>query len=453
MIAPGEAVLIGVSGGVDSLALLYALYELRERLGCILHIGHLDHGLRPDSASDADFVRQHAEHLNVPITTSRIEMLTLIEDQNVSVETLARTARYEFYESVCRETGATKVALGHHRGDQAETVLMNLLRGASGTGLKGIRPVRDGKFIRILLNSSRNEIETFVGELGLKPREDPTNLQRDYRRNRIRLELLPLLKQDYNPNIERTLAQTADLLRAESDYLDDIAYEAFCNCRLKSTADDEVSLNRSLFLRHKLALQRRILRIAFKELPGEMTEIAFNHFESILKLAKSDAPNASCNLPNHLECRRSYDELTIQKAGERMVEFEYNVSVPGKTRLPALNAELITAVVETPVGGHGGRIDDRFNAVFDLDKIRLPLKLRSRRPGDRFQPFGMEGTKKVKKLLIDAKVPERNRLYTPIFISRSEILWVVGFRTSNHGKVTARTLRSLCVTYKSKQSH
>ena len=205
MIQPKETVLVGVSGGVDSLALLYALHTLRHQLDCQLHVAHLDHGFREDSTGDAVYVAEQADQLGIPISRDRIDVPQLMRDQKLSAEVAARHARYQFYECVSERTGATKIALGHHRGDQAETVLMNLLRGAGASGLKGILPVREGKFIRPLLAFSRKEIEDFVAQLGLQPRCDTTNYQLNYLRNRVRLELIPALERAYNSNIQNAL--------------------------------------------------------------------------------------------------------------------------------------------------------------------------------------------------------------------------------------------------------
>ena len=444
MIQSGETVLVGVSGGVDSLALLYCLHTLRNQLKCALHVAHLDHCFRSDSAADAEFVREHADRLNLPISVEKVDVPQLMRQQKLSAEAAARKVRYQFYEDVSRQIGATKIALGHHSSDQAETFLMHLLRGAGSTGLKGMLPVRDGKFIRPLLNFSRPEIEAFVAAPGLQPRQDSTNLNSNYLRNRLRLELIPLLEQFYNPNIQNALNQTAELLRVESDYLKIIAREAFEACRVQSESPDDIVLNRSQFLQHHLALRRRILRLAVEEISGETRNFYFNHFEAMLKLIEGESPNASLNLPNNLQIQRAYNRLIFQKSVPPLGEFEYEIAVPGYTDLPLLNARVV-AVIET--AQRAKFPDGKFQAVFDLDLIQLPLKLRNRRDGDRFQPFGMEGSKKVKDLLIDAKVPRHERDRVPILVSADAILWIVGHRTSERFKIGSETKRYLYLTY------
>ena len=449
MIQPKETVLVGVSGGVDSLALLYALHTLRHQLNCQLHVAHLDHSFREDSAGDAVYVAEQADQLGIPISSRRVDVPQLMRDQKLSAEVAARQARYQFYERISKRIGATKIALGHHRGDQAETVLMNLLRGAGASGLKGILPVREGKFIRPLLTFSRKEIEDFVAQLGLEPRCDATNYQLNYLRNRVRLELIPALERTYNANLQNTLNQTAELLQAESDYLETLAHDAFQACRIESYTPDTVVLDRYLFGEHHLALRRRILRLAAAEVFGEIRDLYFNHFESMLNLIDGEAPHSVLDLPNGGAFRRAYNRILIQKAADSQPPFEYEVAVPGNTPLPLLDAEMIATVVEPPMNcAVADKFPDgKFQAVFDLDRLQLPLKLRQRRDGDRFHPFGMRGSKKLKDLLIDAKIPRQERGRVPVLMGGNEIIWVVGYRTSEPFKIRAETKRRLYLNY------
>ena len=449
MIQPKETVLVGVSGGVDSLALLYALHTQQHQLDCQLHIAHLDHGFREDSVGDAVYVAEQAEQLGIPISSTRIDVPQLMQDQKLSAEVAARRARYQFYECVSERIGATKIALGHHRGDQAETVLMNLLRGAGASGLKGILPVRAGKFIRPLLAFSRKEIEDFVAQLGLQPCCDATNYQLDYLRNRVRLELIPALERAYNSNIQNVLNQTAELLQAESDYLDALAHDAFQMCRVASCTPSTIVLDLCLFREYHLGLRRRILRLVVEEVFGEVRDLYFNHFESMLNLINGEAPNSALDLPNGGVFRRAYDRVLIQKMADSHIPFEYEVAVPGHTALPLLDAELIATVVEQPMNcAVADKFPDgKFQAVFDLDRLELPLTLRQRRDGDRFHPFGMQGTKKLKDLLIDAKLPRQERERVPVLMDGDEIIWVVGYRTSESFKIRSETKRWLYLSY------
>ncbi|MDE0637198.1 MAG: tRNA lysidine(34) synthetase TilS [Candidatus Poribacteria bacterium] len=447
MIEDGETVLVAVSGGADSLTLLYGLHALHTQLNCHLHVVHLDHGLRQDSTVDAEFVREHAERLGIPFTGHTVELSHLTKQWKLSVEAAGRRARYEFYESVCVEVGATKVALGHHRDDIAETVLMNLLRGTGTSGLKGIAPIRDGKFIRPLAAFTRQEIESFLKSMGLVPRWDSTNTDKRYLRNRIRHELIPLLEQDYNPNIRAGLSRTAEVLSAESDYLNAIAQEAFDACRFSLSQSKGVVLDREKFQQNHIALQRRILRHGIAEIFGQVDDFYFEHFQAILGLINRDNPNAVLTLPNNIQFRRAYQQLIFEKIPVETADFTYPLNVPGKTLISALKAEITAYLKDTPLNSVQSIPDGTFEAMFDFSKIQLPLTVRNRRQGDRFQPHGMQGTKKIKDFLIDAKVAhcERNRI--PLLVDGDEILWVIGFTTSERFKIQPQTQRCLHVHY------
>ncbi len=447
MIEDGETVLVAVSGGADSLALLYGLHSLHTQLNCHLHIVHLDHGLRRDSAADAEFVREHAARLGLPFTGHSVEVPYLIKQWKLSVEAAGRRARYEFYEDVCAQVGATKVALGHHQDDIAETVLMNLIRGAGSDGLKGIAPIRDGKFIRPLAAFTRQEIEAFLKSINLVPRYDSTNTDKRYLRNRIRHELMPLLEQDYNPNIRTGLSRTAEVLSAESEYLDRIARETFEACRLLSSQSKSLVLDRKKFLQNHIALQRRFLRYSIAEIFGQVDDFYFEHCQAILGLINGDKPNAVLALPNGIQFRRAYEQLFFEHTPIETEDFAYPLNVPGKTFISALNAEITAYLYDMPSDDFPSLPDGTFEAMFDYSVLQLPLIVRNRREGDRFQPHGMQGTKKIKDFLMDAKVPSSERNRIPMVVCGDEILWVIGFTTNESFKIQPQTQRCLHLHY------
>ncbi len=441
MIETGETVLVAVSGGADSLALLYGLHALRAKLECHLHVAHLNHNLRPDADADAEFVRQHAARLDVPFSLAQVELPVLSE-------AAGRAARYQFYEEVAARSGATKVALGHHRDDIAETVLMHLLRGSGTTGLKGILPVREERFIRPLAGFTRQEIEAFLASMNIEPRHDATNTDTRYLRNRIRHELLPLLERDYNPNVKIGLNRTAEVLGAESEYLDAMAREAFEKCRVRQHEDeDSMRLDRALFRRYPLALQRRMLRYCVFEMQGHITDFYFQHCQAILDVIQGDAPNAVLALPNGLQFRRAYQCLIFERERVETGNFAYPLAVPGNTSVRALNAEIASRVVGVDADDVPPLPDGKLAAAFDWDTIRLPLTVRNRRPGDRFQPYGMQGTKKLKDFFIDAKVPRFERDRVPLLVSGDELVWVIGYTTSEQTQLHAHTRRYLLVRF------
>ena len=461
MIENGETVLVAVSGGADSLALLYGLHALRPQLKCQFHVAHLNHCLRPDADGDADFVQRHAFLLELPCTVRRAEVDCLAKQWKLSVETAGRKARYQFYGDVCREIGATKVALGHHQDDTAETVLMNLIRGSGAVGLKGIAPVRDIKIIRPLIGFTREQIEAFLTSIGVNPQHDSTNTDKRYLRNRIRHELIPILESDYNPNIRTGLNRTADVLGAESEYLDTIAQAAFEACRIPNTNEtveqNSVILDRAKFREYHIALQRRMLRQSISEILGDTSDLYFVHCEAMLNLIEGNTPNAVLALPNGLRFQRVYQHLIFERSGSllpvRTESFAYRLTVPGKTSITALKTEIIAEVGDVPSDETLTLPDGKFEAIFDYEKLRgtiaetLPLTVRNRQQGDRFQPYGMQGTKKIKDFLIDAKVPRYERDCIPLLVCGNEVLWIIGYTTSELFKIKPSTRQYIHLRY------
>ena len=481
MIENGETVLVAVSGGADSLALLYGLHALLTELNCRFHVVHLNHCLRPDADADADFVRRHASLLELPCTVRHAEVPRLVKQWKLSVEAAGRRARHQFYEAVCIEVGATKVALGHHQDDTAETVLMNLIRGSGATGLKGIAPVRNIKLfgtarkpklavksIRPLIGFTRGQIEAFLTSIGVTPRHDSTNTDRRYLRNRIRHELIPLLENNYNPNISVGLRRTADILSAESEYLDTAGQAAFETCRIsdtdKAAVPNGIVLDRKKFRQYHIALQRRILRLGVSEMSGDMSDLYFVHCEAMLNLIKGDAPNVVLALPNALRFRRAYQHLIIERCENpgsalpaRTGSFTYALTVPGETFITGLKAEIIAEMGDSLSHEAPTLPDGKFEAIFDYEKLReafaetFPLMVRNRQRGDRFQPYGMQGTKKIKDFLIDAKVPRYERDSIPLLVCEDEVLWIIGHTTSELFKIKSGTRQYLYLRYVSNE--
>ena len=447
MIKSGETVLVAVSGGPDSLALLHGLHALSSLLNYHLHVVHLNHALREEADADAEFVQVQARRLGLPCTVTRA--------RDLKTEADGRQARYAFYETVCSQVGATKVALGHHQDDTVETVLMHLIRGSGTAGLAGIAPVRDETFIRPLIDFTRQQIETFLADNGLTPRHDSTNADTYYLRNRIRHELIPQLESDYNPNIRAGLSRTATLLQAESEYLDEVALRMLERCRHTDLSGTR-KLNRLEFLQAPIAVQRRMLRQVYFEMVGTAEDLYFTHCEAMLACAHGISPEVSIALPRGMCFSRSYYSLSLHPHTDVQNEpedFVYPLTAPGETSLGVLNAE-VRAKVE-PLESYEGFVapDGKREAVLDYDRLCGAFSetpgfiVRNRRQGDRFQPHGMQGTKKIKDLFIDAKVPRKTRDRVPILVCDDTILWVIGHTTSDVFKVGRKTRRCLYLSY------
>ncbi len=447
MIEDQETVLVAVSGGADSLALLYGLHALHTHLNCHLHVVHLNHGLRKDASADAEFVHEHTKQLGLPFTENTVALHSLNKQWKLSVEAAGRKARYEFYESVCAQTGATKVALGHHQDDSAETILMNLIRGGGSTGLKGIEPMRDRKFIRPLLRFNRTEIETYLTSIGIVPRQDSTNKDTLFLRNRIRHELIPLLEQKYNPNIKTGLCRTAEIFGAESAYLDEMTSEAYDACKLEVSPYKNITLDRTQFLHNHIVLQRRIIRHSISERIGHVSDFTFDHCNAILNIINGEKPNAEITFPNGLHFSRAYQQLIFDITSAVTDDFTCLLNVPGKTYINEIDMEIGADLYDMPPGGVSTLPDGTHEAIFDYDAIQLPLIVRNRQDGDRFQPYGMDGTKKIKDYLMNAKVPLSERDRIPMIISGNDIIWLIGFTTHEQYKVHHQTQTVLHLYY------
>ncbi len=448
MIQPGEKIAVAVSGGPDSMALLYLLHDLRQELECALYVAHLDHMLRgEESEADAEYVKEHAEKLDLPITVEAVNVKKMITSKE-SLESGARRIRYEFYERVMADAGADKVAQGHNSDDQAETIIMRLLRGSGAHGLGGIPSVR-GSFIRPLIETSRSEIDRYLRLLQVTPRHDSSNLHTIYRRNKIRLELLPLLEHEYSPNIKHILRQTGELLRTEDDLLTALAEEATAQCVQYPDARTAI-IRISDLDGHHLALQRRILRLVIKTLVGDLGGFDYDHIRDILELAHSGATGSIINVPRGLSAEKVYNNLILRHGYQpkiATVPFDYRISIPGETAIPELSL-LIRATGPEEVCGEYRKpqMKDESQATLDYDRIRGDLHLRNRRSGDRFRPLGMSGTKKLKDFFIDQKIPRDLRDRVPLLTNGNDILWVVGYRLDDRFKITANTRNQIAVT-------
>ncbi len=411
---PGDRVLVGVSGGPDSLALLLVLHELAPRLEIELHAAHLNHRLRPEAGEEAEFVRRLASSLGIPCTVEEEEVRELARSRRLGLEEAGREARYAFFQRLRKATGASLLALAHTREDQAVTVLHRLIRGSGPRGLRGMLPCREGWVVRPLLYTGRAQVEAYLAEKGISPLRDPSNLDFTFFRNRLRWELLPLLER-YHPGVTERLAQTAEVLRAEEEWLEALTEELFSSRALLFPGT--VVLPRSALLSLPLAAQRRLLRRAYAHL--EFGELSFERVEEALEVAGGGKKRAA-SLPRRITARREGDFLVLE-GRERLPPFSFFLS-PGEER------EVPGALVSVRAfWGEGEEGDGRLRAVFDPLRLRLPLLVRSWQPGDRFQPPGAEEPVKLKEFFSRLGVPRFFRSRVPLVFSGDTMIWVAGY--------------------------
>ena len=415
MLGPGEPLLAGMSGGPDSVALLDALVKS----GWSPQIVHLNHQLRgAESDGDAEFVRELAGRYDLPCT---IESCKVAGDEDS-----ARRARHEFFARVAEQTGIKKIALAHTADDQVETFLLRLLRGAGVPGLVGIWPERQLgtlRVIRPLLKVRRGEILEYLTAEKLAYREDASNADARFTRNRIRHALLPLLEREYNPAIRDVLLSTAEILRDENFYLlHDVAqryYLAVCQ---------RDSVNVKALANCPTAIQRRLLRFWLGGDSEAGPGFTFEQIEAVRRVAQSDSPSAEIDLPGDLVAYREYEWL--RKASRKDLEpirGSWALSLAGETTISELGVKFV-------LGEEGERLD--------ADALGDGVLVRTWESGDRFQPLGMSETKKLQDFFVDEKVPRRQRGRVPLLCTADgRIAWVVGHRIAELFKVTEHTRR------------
>ena len=442
-------VVVGVSGGPDSVCLVHLLTQIKKSLGVRLHIAHLNHMLRGASSDDdARYVEQLAKSLKIPVTIEARDVDAYRKEHKLSMEEAAREVRYDFLARVAESAGAECVALGHTEDDQVETVLMHLVRGAGIAGLRGmlpiidIHPCRQGRLrlIRPLLGVTRKETEDYCRANDLKPCTDLTNFSLDYRRNRFRHELVPMLR-EANSNVGAAIRRVT---HSAADYL------SFIESEVAKVWSDVVcvnpfgiTINTEAILSLHPALQSHLLRRVMRETLGDLVDIEAVHIERMMEALRKPA-GRRISLPRGLKFYVSYDTCLLAKDAMDVcplpaIRRGCCLKVPGVTLLFGWR-------VECDIVQSSERVDG-FKACIDLDASGTRLTVRRRRPGDRFQPLGMSNMKKLQDFMVDAKIPSMWRDRVPLVCSQDSIVWVVGWRISDNVKITAETNKTLRISF------
>ncbi len=459
MLQSRDKVLVAVSGGPDSVALLHVLLALQTKFDIQIGVGHLDHGLRSSAAvRDAAFVTSLCNKLGLPSHVAAADIQGLHQQQKGSLEALGRKARYNFFSRIARKFNYNKIALGHHADDNAELVLMNLLRGSGRLGLSGIPPVRNNRYIRPLIEQPREDIMKFLEDTQVLFVLDATNNDLRFLRNRIRHELIPGLMHRYNPNIVDTLNRTAAIFRAEEDWLNQYSGRIFSTLAEGDTTS--VRLPVSKLLKNHGAIQRRTIRTAIGYIKGDLKSVTLQHIEAVLRLCREGSSGQRLCLPG---------ELTVQRLSEGYLRIYRLPSLPSSrsrshtgtiplyrvplphphdgTRTVMIKEIGTTLVLDSiPVNSINSLTSAGQNtAFFDMDKLTFPMLLRNTLPGDRFMPLGMRGTQKLKDFFINNKVPREIRRKTPVLVSGNAIAWIVGHRIDERVKITQQTRNVLKV--------
>jgi tRNA(Ile)-lysidine synthase len=437
MIQSGEKVLVAVSGGPDSMALMHILFSLKDRLGIQLHVFHLDHCFRGDeSAQDARLVQDTAQFMGIPCTVEKYDVPAYCVQRNKSSQDGAREVRYNLISRTAARIGAARAATGHHADDQAETVILNFLRGSGLTGLRGFLPLRDDFYIRPLFRLRRKVIEEYCHNNNIPFRVDSSNSKTIYRRNKIRLELIPALEK-YNPALVSTLLKTTDVLRAEDEFLENEADRVYRSV-LVSGENNNFTLDINSLLAQPLALQRRALRKIWNRMVDDSAGLGYEHLETILELLADGKGSWLIHLPKGVQVRRSYDHLCFKgdsHSQDNSPSYTYRLDVPGETQIPELGLVISANLHVRGEVPHPESLPAT-EVLLDYNKLKGDLFVRMRLPGDRFKPLGMDGAKlKLKKFLINQKIPREERDRIPLVTCNGEIAWVAGVRPSETFKI------------------
>jgi tRNA(Ile)-lysidine synthase len=430
---PGDTVVVAVSGGADSVALLDVLAGMKE-LRLRLIVAHLNHCLRgSESDGDEAFVRELAAGYGVSFVTRSVDIYELSKRERLSLEEAGRVARYRFFAETALNCRARAVALAHHADDQAETVLMRLLRGAAGSGLCAMTARAAGIYVRPLLSVTRVEIEAYLRGSGLSFRSDSSNTDTAFLRNRVRHELIPFLK-NYNPAISDRLVATAMALSEDEAILEKITAEAFN--RYGTIAADRVMLAVAGVAAEMRGVRLRLYRHAILRVKGDLARISAKHLHDIDQLLLSASPQLTLVLPDRLTVRRSYGELLFSlHVDAPSVPCEFLVKGPG--RHPIATGGVLT--VDSGAAPESWQDLPATVAYFDAAAVPFPWLVRTFRAGDVFSPLGMTGSKKVKRLFIDKKIPHLSRRRIPLIFSGDTLFWVCGVMPGNAGRVTPLT--------------
>lgn len=453
MLAKGDRVVVAVSGGVDSTVLLHILMNLRGKYHLDLIVAHLNHSMRGEaSRRDARFVEALAKRLGLPFEGRTVDLPSILKAEKTSPQVAARRVRYTFFEETLKRHGANRIATGHTMDDQVETVLMRFLKGTGLRGLRGIPPVR-GIYIRPLLEVTRTEVERYATEQGISYTVDSSNEDTRYIRNRIRRELIPLIEEVYNPGIKDDLARFAFLMARDEEYIEGEVDKVYSKNILRQD-EDGITFNLKDIQKLPEALVARVFIKGVEEVSG--SPLYSYHIGDILDLISRGGASGSIDLPYGLTLYKEYDLITLTREVHIATpSFEKGLNVPGDTTIKEIGKTFKTTVLcnQTPgdlmippnselqpliKSGANSTV-----AYFDYNKLNTPLIVRNFIAGDRFRPLGMEGTKKVKELFIERKMPRSHRSKIPIILSGDDIIWVVGLREADWAKVRKDTKKVL----------
>lgn len=439
LIEYGDKIVVGLSGGPDSVCLLHILYTLKDEYNLEIYSAHVNHMIRGDEAfRDEKYSRELSEFLGIKHFVKRIKVEDFAKENKMTCEEAGRFVRYNFFDEVLKEVSGNKIALAHNMNDNAETILMNIIRGTGTLGLIGIPAKRDSKYIRPILCLTREEIERYCIENNLNPKIDSTNNETIYTRNKVRLELIPYIKNNFNSNIIENLNRLSNIIKEEEEYFDGIV-----ETLLKNSLDNKFDIE--TFKKQHIAIKRRLIRTIIEGVLGSLKGIEQKHIDECIELIEKNETGKYIVLPYDLCCRIEYGKFIIEKLkNDSFIDYEYKLNIPGDIYIKEIDAHIQTNVLENL----NNVKDNAFIKYYDYDKIGNDIVIRNRRQGDFLFLNEAGGRKKLKDLLIDNKVPRDERDRIPLIAKGSEIVWVIGMRNSPKYRVKDETKKILKICIK-----
>ncbi len=439
-----EKILIAFSGGIDSTALLHLLSELQEEWPITFALGHFNHKLRRNAENEELFVRNVAEKLALPLYVSSEDVRTYAVERKLNIEEAGRKLRYYFLKDTAKKFGFSKIATGHTINDQAETFFMRLFRGSGLSGLSGIHPIVDNLIIRPLLNISREEIIDYLNSIKAEYQVDDSNSDMRFLRNRIRGELLPYLQKEFDPHLISRLGKVSSLFQEDEFVLKKLVDEELPNA--VQGIEGQIFLDLNVLSILPLGLARRLTREFIAEIKGDLRKISFEDIESVLGLGvgKEYSLTKDCLL------RREENRIFCPRAD--LETLSYELSWTGKNSLVIKDLEMSFSGMEMTSLPEDWEFDNFKGACLDLEKLKFPLTVRSRREGDRYQPFGSPGRKKLKEIMRAKRIPVCERNKRPVFLSAGEIAWIYGLPISDKFKIVPETKDVFCIYLENKSS-
>lgn len=438
LLRQGDSVLVGLSGGPDSVCLLHLLKAVQEKFSLTLHALYVNHQLRPaEIPGEIALCETTCRNLGVHFMLRAVDVAGHQRRQGLSRQEAGRELRYAAFEEAAAGVDASKIALAHNADDQAETIFLRLIRGAGPKGLGGIPPKR-GRIIRPLIGTERGLIEAYLTREAIPSVLDSSNLRQDYLRNRFRLSLMPELKK-LNPNLIHTLGTTASILQEEERYLDIIVTKTLMKLISRKT-QHRIELFLSPLERLETVILRRVLRRAIDSTEG-LRSIGFAHIEDIIRLLQNGSPGDRIHLPKGIRVIREYAILTLTSEAPVRIA-DYLLSPGEELAIVGAGVVLRASLEETPPAPDD-RGDGRTTVLLDAEKLSFPLMVRARRCGDFFHPHGFGRKKKLQDFLVDQKVPRDERDQVPVLLSGSDVIWLAGYRSDERFRPSADTKKYL----------